>query len=419
MIKIGVVGLGYVGGPLACKLAKNYKVIGFDVDEQRVDELSNGQDKTLEISPDELRGVLEGKANTGLFVTSDKDDLKECNLYIISVPTPVNKDKSPNLGFLKEASKIVGCFLNENDIVVYESTVYPGATEEVCVPVLEKYSGFKLNQGFSVGYSPERINPGDKVNTIESICKIISASNEDALNVLEEVYGSIVNKNLHRAPSIKVAEAAKVIENIQRDVNIALINELAIVFGRMNIDTMDVINAAATKWNFVKYTPGLVGGHCIGIDPYYLIRKALIFGYVPHIILGARRLNDKMPRYIVNKVIKLMNLKGCVVKNASYLILGYTFKENCPDTRNTKVVDIHARLKEYSDNVDIYDPWVDSETDITIQKELIKGKKYDAIIFAVSHDCFKELPLRDMLNENGVIYDVKSVLPKEIVDERL
>ncbi len=417
--QIGVIGLGYVGAPLACKLATKYKVVGFDVNPERVEELSNKFDRTLEIPEEELSEILGFKANSGLLVTSNENDLKECCMYIVSVPTPVDKDKIPNLIYLEKASEVIGRVMCANDIVVYESTVYPGATEEVCVPVLEKFSGMKFNKDFFVGYSPERINPGDKENTLENINKIISASNEATLDTMESVYGSIINKELHRASSIKVAEAAKVIENIQRDVNIALVNELAIIFGRMKIDTMDVINAAATKWNFIKYTPGLVGGHCIGVDPYYLIRKSMACGYLPHIITGSRRLNEKMPAHIVTKLIKRMNLKGCIVKDASYLILGFTFKDNCPDVRNTKVVDIHELLKEYSNDIDIYDPWVDSKTSIPILKELIKGKKYDAIILAVSHDCFLEMPIRDLLNEKGVLYDIKSVLPKEIVDERL
>ena len=417
--KIAVIGLGYVGAPLACKLATKYQVVGFDVNQNRVDELSNLSDSTLEISEEELSDVVGLSTKHGLLVTSNEDDLKECNMYIVSVPTPVDKDKIPNLVYLEKASEVVARAMSRNDIVVYESTVYPGATEEVCIPVLERVSGLKFNTDFFVGYSPERINPGDKVNTLENISKIISASNEETLDTLEEVYGSIINKELHRASSIKVAEAAKVIENIQRDVNIALVNELAIIFGRMNIDTMDVINAAATKWNYIKYTPGLVGGHCIGVDPYYLIRKSLACGYLPHIITGARRLNEKMPSHIVAKLIKRMNLKGCIVKDAAYLILGFTFKDNCPDIRNTKVVDIHASLKEYSDDIDIYDPWVDTKASLPILKELIKDKKYDAIILAVSHDCFNELPIKDMITEKGVVYDIKSVLPKELVDERL
>lgn len=417
--KIGVIGLGYVGAPLACKLANKYKVIGFDINKQRVENLSNCKDNTDEVSTEELRKVLEQKSESGLRLSSDEKDLKDCNMYIISVPTPVDNNKVPNLFFLEEASKTVGRSLEVNDIVVYESTVYPGATEEICVPIIEECSGLIFNKDFFVGYSPERINPGDKVNTLENIRKIISASNEEALDALEAVYGSIIKKELHRAPTIKVAEAAKVIENIQRDVNIALTNELAMVFGRMGIDTMDVLDAAATKWNFIKYTPGIVGGHCIGVDPYYLIRKSLIHGYLPTIISGARRLNEKMPEYIVSRLIKQMNKKGSIVKNAAYLILGYTFKENCPDTRNTKVINIYENLKEYSDDITVYDPWVAGETAITILNELPKGKKYNAIIFAVSHTCFEGLPLEDMLEDKGVIYDIKGVLPKDLIDERL
>ncbi len=417
--KIGVIGLGYVGAPLACKLANHYKVIGFDLNQQRVDELSNKQDKTLEISSEELDKVLGFKSDNGLVVSTDEEELKDCNFYIISVPTPVNKDNIPNLMFIEGATEVVSRALSANNIVVYESTVYPGATEEICVPILEKNSGLIYNKEFSVGYSPERINPGDKVNTLENIRKIISASNSKALDVLEEVYGSIILKELHRAPSMKVAEAAKVIENIQRDVNIALVNELAIIFGRMNVDTNDVIDAAATKWNFIKYTPGLVGGHCIGVDPYYLIRKSLALGYLPHIISGARRLNEKIPEYIVNRLIKRMNLKGCIVKNASYLILGFTFKENCPDIRNTKVINIYNNLKVYSNDIDVYDPWVAKNASITIQKKLDPHKKYDAIILAVAHDCFNDLELKKLLKEPGVIYDIKGVLPRDLIDERL
>ena len=417
--KIGVIGLGYVGAPLACALANHYTVVGFDVNQQRIEELLNKEDKTGEITAEKLGGVLELKAGSGLILSSNEEALKDCNMYIVSVPTPVDKDKVPKLDYIKEASKIVGRAMTKNDVVVYESTVFPGATEEICVPVLEKTSGLKFNEDFFVGYSPERINPGDKVNTLENIRKIISASNEKTLDVLEEVYGSIINKELHRATSIRVAEAAKVIENIQRDVNIALVNELAIVFGRMGIDTTDVIDAAATKWNFIKYTPGLVGGHCIGVDPYYLIRKSLIHGYLPTLISGARRLNEKMPEYIVDRLIKRMNKKGSIVKDASYLILGFTFKENCPDVRNTKIVNIYEQLKHYSNDIDIYDPWVDVKTSIPVLKELIKDKKYNAIILAVSHTCFESLKLRDMLKENGVIYDIKSVLPKDLIDERL
>ena len=417
--KIGVVGLGYVGAPLAFALAKKHKVVAFDISQQRIDELLNKHDKTLEMSAEEIGNVLDLEGNVGMELTYQEEDLKQCNIYIVSVPTPVDKDKIPDLVYLERASEIVGRVMCADDIVVYESTVYPGATEEVCVPVLERCSGLKLNEGFSVGYSPERINPGDKVHTLENIRKIISASNNKALDVLEFIYGSIINEELHRAPTIKVAEAAKVIENIQRDVNIALVNELAMIFNRMGIDTMDVIEAAATKWNYIKYTPGLVGGHCIGVDPYYLIRKSMATGYLPHIIYGARRLNEKMPKFIVNRIIKAMNLKGGTVKNGSYLILGFTFKENCPDTRNTKIIDIYRHLNEYSDNIDIYDPWVTQKTAVPILKELVEGKKYNAIILGVSHDCFDGLPLQEMLEECGVIYDIKSVLPKGVADERL
>ena len=417
--KIGVVGLGYVGAPLAIALAKKYKVVGYDISQQRVDELLNSHDKTLEIATEELDEVFDLNGDKGITLTSKEADLKGCNIYIVSVPTPVDNNKIPNLVALEKATKFVGRIMGINSVVVYESTVFPGATEEVCVPILEDSSGLKLNKDFSVGYSPERINPGDKVHTLENICKIISASNEEALDILEEMYGSIIHAELYRAPTIKVAEAAKVIENIQRDVNIALVNELAIVFDRMNIDTVDVIEAAATKWNYIKYTPGIVGGHCIGVDPYYLIRKSIVSGYLPRIILGARRLNENMPKYIVDRLIQAMNMKGSIVKDASYLILGFTFKENCPDIRNTKIIDIYQLIKKYSKDVDIYDPWVAQRTSIPVIKKMDGDKKYNAIILGVSHDCFADLPLRDMLKENGVIYDLKSTLPKGVADERL
>lgn len=418
-IKICVIGLGYVGLPLARLFSTKYETVGFDMNQRRVDSLMNGHDTTLEVSDEVLKAALEN----GFKCTTDIEDIRDCNFYIIAVPTPVDKNNRPDLRPLWGASETVGKVISKGDIVVYESTVYPGVTEEECLPVVERVSGLKYNKDFYAGYSPERINPGDKIHTVEKIKKVTSGSTPEIADIVDNVYNSVLINGTHKAPSIKVAEASKIIENSQRDVNIAFMNELAKIFNAMDIDTHDVIEAASSKWNFIKLSPGLVGGHCISVDPYYLIQKAQVYGVLPRVMTNARRLNDGMGDYVANQTIKLMNKKGVLVKDAKILILGFTFKENCPDTRNTKVIDIYHTLEEYTHNICIYDPWanaekVEIEYGIKITSKINKVK-YDAIILAVSHTEFLDIDLRSLLTDNGVIYDVKGILPRDMIDGRL
>jgi len=419
-IKIAVVGLGYVGLPLAAEFGKKIETIGFDINKVRVEELLTGKDKTLEVSKEEL-----GQSKR-LSYTSDPEDIKNCNYFIVTVPTPIDIHKSPDLNPLKESSKIVGSFLKKDDIVIYESTVYPGATEEVCVPILEKLSGLIFNVDFFCGYSPERINPGDKKHRITTIKKITSGSNELTADKVDHLYSSIITAGTHKASSIKVAEAAKVIENTQRDVNIALINELAVIFDKIGIDTQEVLRAAESKWNFLPFYPGLVGGHCIGVDPYYLTHKAIEVGYHPEIILAGRRLNDRMGPYVTERVIKLMNDKSIPIKNANILIMGLAFKENCPDIRNTRVVDLVEKFVSFECNVDVYDPWVnkiDAQKEYKIKPiEFIKKGRYDAIVLAVAHEDFKKMTEKELRiagKEKHVLFDVKYMKKSEEVDGRL
>jgi len=424
--KIALIGLGYVGLPLAVEFAKKYQVFGFDINAGRIAELNKGHDRTLEIEDTLLQQVLDttGEKPVGLYFTSQLEEIKSANYYIVTVPTPIDKNNRPDLTPLYKASETIGRVLKKGDIVIYESTVYPGVTEEECVPVLEKISGLKFNVDFFAGYSPERINPGDKEHTVAKILKITSGSTPEAAETVDQLYRSIITAGTHKATSIKVAEAAKVIENAQRDINIAFVNELAKIFNRLGIDTDEVLQAAGTKWNFLKFKPGLVGGHCIGVDPYYLAQKAQEHGYHPEIILAGRRLNDGMGEYVAHEVIKLMIKKDIAVKGANILVLGITFKENCPDVRNTKVVDILRTLKEYDTHITIYDPWaepgeVEHEYGWSSTKDLKDSKDFDAIILAVSHDEFKQLDLSKLCKKNKVIYDVKGVLPKAISDARL
>lgn len=423
--KIAIIGLGYVGLPLARLFATKYTVVGFDIKSKRVDELKSGVDVTLEVADDLLKSVLvqESTIEKGLYVTSSEKDIENCDYYIVTVPTSVDKNNQPILTPLLSASKTIGSVLKKGSIVVYESTVYPGATEEDCVPVLEKESGLTLNQDFFVGYSPERISPGDKVRTVENILKVTSGSTKETAQKIDDLYKSVIKAGTHKAASIKVAEASKIIENCQRDINIAFVNELAKIFNLMNIDTSEVLEAASTKWNFLPFKPGLVGGHCIGVDPFYLAQKAQQFGYYPEIILSGRRLNDSMGSHVASEVVKLMISEDVKVKNAEILILGITFKENCPDIRNTKVVDVYHALRSYGVNIDIYDPWAKKEEVIREYNfGLITNlyeKKYDAIVLAVSHNEFKEIELLRLKKENGVVYDVKNILPKQLIDKTL
>ena len=419
--KICVIGLGYVGLPLARLFSTKYETIGFDMNQSRVDALNAGHDSTLEVSDELLQDAIK---NHGFKCTSDIDDIKDCNFYVVAVPTPVDENNRPDLKPLLKASETVGEVISKDDIVVYESTVYPGVTEEECIPVVERISGLKFNTDFFAGYSPERINPGDKEHTVEKIKKVTSGSTPEIADVVDDVYNSVLVNGTHKAPSIKVAEASKIIENSQRDVNIAFMNELAKIFNAMGIDTHDVIEAAASKWNFIKLSPGLVGGHCISVDPYYLIQKAQVYGVLPRVMSSARRLNDGMGEYVANQVIKLMNKKGVMVKDSKILILGITFKENCPDIRNTKIVDIYSTLSEYTSNITIYDPWanvteVKKEYNIDIINKLDASKKYDAAILGVAHKEFMSLDINSLLSDNAVVYDVKGILPREIVDGRL
>ncbi|WP_045167694.1 nucleotide sugar dehydrogenase [Prevotella intermedia] len=423
--KIGVIGLGYVGLPLARLFSTKYKTVGYDFNQERVGTLMEGHDVTLEVDDDLLQEAIN---KNGFKCTSNIEDIKDCNFYIVAVPTPVDSNNRPDLTPLISASETVGKIISKDDIVVYESTVYPGVTEEECLPVVEKVSGLKFNEDFFAGYSPERINPGDKEHTVEKIKKVTSGSTPEIADIVDNIYNSVLINGTHKAPSIKVAEASKIIENSQRDVNIAFMNELAKIFNAMGIDTRDVIEAAASKWNFIKLSPGLVGGHCISVDPYYLIQKAQVYGVLPRIMSNARRLNDGMGDYVANQTIKCMNKKGIMVKDSNILILGITFKENCPDVRNTKVVDIYQTLLEYSNNIKVYDPWANPEIvkkhyNIHIQQDLpqVEDTKYDAVILAVSHKEFLNMDIRSLLKnkETGVVYDVKGVLPTDIIDTRL
>lgn len=418
-IKIAVIGLGYVGLPLARLFSTKYKTIGFDMNDRRVEALMAGHDATLEVS-DEL---LQSAIANGFKCTADINEIRDCNFYVVAVPTPVDEDNKPDLTPLYGASETVGKVIGKGDIVVYESTVYPGVTEDECIPVVESVSGLKFNEDFFAGYSPERINPGDKLHTVEHIKKVTSGSTSEIGKIVNEVYGSVITAGTYLAPTMKVAEAAKVIENSQRDINIAFVNELSKIFTRMGIDTQDVLEAAGTKWNFLPFRPGLVGGHCIGVDPYYLAQCAQRYGYNPEIILAGRRMNDGMGEYVANQVIKLMLKKGIQVLNSNVLIMGFTFKENCPDVRNTKVIDIYKALKEYNLNITVYDPWANPaiakrEYGIEITNELPKAK-FDSVILAVAHNEFKEIDVQSLLNLDHVIFDVKATLNRANIDGRL
>lgn len=426
---IAIIGMGYVGLPLAVEFAKKYKVTGFDINAKRISELRTGEDHTLEVSSEELKKVLVphlgslSDEDTGLLPSSDVIDISSANIYIVTVPTPIDEYKKPDLSPLLSASKMIGEVLKKGDIVIYESTVYPGCTEEDCVPVLEKISGLKYNDDFFCGYSPERINPGDKVNTLTKIKKVTSGSTPEVAIAVDNLYRSIIVAGTHLAPNIRVAEASKAIENAQRDVNISFVNELALMFERMNIDTNDVIEAAASKWNFLPFKPGLVGGHCIGVDPYYLTYKAESLGYHPTVVSSGRRVNDQMGVFVASKLIKIMIQKGIRIKHSNILILGITFKENCPDIRNTKVVDIYNELKAYNTNVDVYDPWANKEE---VMGEygipLIENreeKKYDAIILSVAHKEFQNIDYVKLRSEKVVIYDTKALIDKDLIDGRL
>lgn len=419
-IRICVIGLGYVGLPLARLLSTKYETIGFDMNHKRVNALMAGHDATFEVADDLLQDAIR---NHGFVCTTDLNKIRNCNFYIVAVPTPVDANNHPDLKPLWSASETVGKVIGRGDIVVYESTVYPGVTEEECLPVVEKVSGLKFNEDFFAGYSPERINPGDKEHTVETIRKVTSGSTPEVADIVDGVYNSVLVNGTHKAPSIKVAEASKIIENSQRDVNIAFMNELAKIFNAMGIDTHDVIEAASSKWNFIKLNPGLVGGHCISVDPYYLIQKAQVYGVLPRVMSSARRLNDGMGAYVAEQTIKCMNKKGVMVKDAEILLLGITFKENCPDIRNTKIVDIYHTLKEYTDNITVYDPWanpakVKSEYGIEVINELPSGR-YAAVILGVAHNQFLKLDVKKLVKEGGVIYDVKGILSREIIDGRL
>ena len=421
--RICVIGLGYVGLPLARLFSTKFPTIGFDMNQKRVDALMAGHDATLEVSDELLQDAIN---NHGFKCTTDLEAIRHCNFYVVAVPTPVDVNNRPDLTPLIGASETVGRVISKGDVVVYESTVYPGVTEEECLPVVERVSGLKFNEDFFAGYSPERINPGDKLHTVEKIKKVTSGSTPEIADYVDEVYNTVLMNGTHKAPSIRVAEASKIIENSQRDVNIAFMNELAKIFNAMGIDTHDVIEAASSKWNFIKLSPGLVGGHCISVDPYYLIQKAQVYGVMPRIMMNSRRLNDGMGTYVAEQVVKCMNKKGVLVKDAKILILGITFKENCPDIRNTKVVDIYHTLEEYTSNITVYDPWADPEKvrkeygiGITPHSSLLTPHSYDSVILAVAHDEFKTLDVTKLVRPGGVVYDVKGVLPRDIIDGRL
>lgn len=414
-IKIAVIGLGYVGLPLARLFSTKYKTVGFDMSKARVDALMQGHDATLEVADDLLQSAI---AN-GFVCTSDINDIKDCNFYVVAVPTPVDRDNKPDLTPLYGASETIGKVISKGDIVVYESTVYPGVTEEECIPVVERVSGLKYNVDFYAGYSPERINPGDKLHTVEKIKKVTSGSTLEIGKIVDEVYSSVITAGTHLAPTIKVAEAAKVIENSQRDINIAFVNELSKIFNLMGIDTQAVLEAAATKWNFLPFRPGLVGGHCIGVDPYYLAQCAQRYGYNPEIILAGRRMNDGMGEYVATQVVKLMIKKNVKVNGGKIAIFGFTFKENCPDVRNTKVVDIYNALKEYNVDLTVYDPWANAavakhEYGIEVVNEIAPESQFDAVVLAVAHEEFKSLDVMSYLKENGVVYDVKWILGENV-----
>lgn len=423
-MKIGIVGLGYVGLPLARLLATKYVVVGFDINQARISQLQSGLDSTKEISQDLLQSVLkdENDSNTGLFLTHTLSDISDCTVYIVTVPTPIDDNNHPDLRPLVKSSESVGSVLKKGDIVIYESTVYPGATEDDCVPILEYKSGLKFNHDFFVGYSPERINPGDKERTVEKIRKITSGSTPEAAETIDEIYRSVIHAGTYKASSIRVAEAAKVIENTQRDINIAFVNELSKIFHILGIDTVEVLEAAGTKWNFLPFRPGLVGGHCIGVDPYYLAQKAESKGYLPEIILAGRRMNESMADYIASQVVKIMLTKDITIQHSKVLVLGVTFKENCPDVRNTKVIDLVHALQDYRMDVSIYDPVADREElmahyQIDVIPEIKDG--YDTIVLAVGHDEFNKIDLSKIKKDNSVVYDIKSFLDKSLVNARL
>jgi UDP-N-acetyl-D-galactosamine dehydrogenase len=426
--KIGVIGLGYVGLPLAVEFGKKYPTVGFDINEERVQELNDGIDSTLEVEDELLQSVLtlENNNENGLFISTERSSIEDCNIYIVTVPTPTDKNNRPVLTPLYKASESVGSILKKGDIVIYESTVYPGVTEDECVPILEKVSGLKFNEDFFCGYSPERINPGDKEHTVTKILKVTSGSTSKVAEIVDQLYQSVITAGTYKASCIKVAEAAKVIENSQRDINIAFVNELAKIFNLLDIDTLEVLEAAGTKWNFLPFRPGLVGGHCIGVDPYYLAQKAQEAGYHPEIILAGRRLNDSMGGYVASEVIKLMIKKDVAIKGNKVLLLGITFKENCPDIRNTKAIDIYHELQSYGIHVEVYDPWANKEEvqhtygiDILTETSGLAERGYGAVVLAVAHKTFTDLDLDRLIADNSVIYDVKSCLSKEIIDGRL
>lgn len=419
-IRICVIGLGYVGLPLARLFSTKFPTIGFDMNQSRVDALMSGHDATLEVDDALLQEAI---SKYGFVCTTDLEQIRDCNFYVVAVPTPVDRNNHPDLTPLLGASHTVGQVISRGDVVVYESTVYPGVTEEECLPQVERVSGLKYNQEFYAGYSPERINPGDKEHTVEKIRKVTSGSTPEIAQLVDSVYNAVLTNGTHLAPSIRVAEASKIIENSQRDVNIAFMNELAKIFNAMGIDTNDVLEAAASKWNFIRLKPGLVGGHCISVDPYYLIQKAQVYGVLPRLMTNARRLNDGMGDYVANQVIRCMNLRGVMVKDARYLLLGITFKENCPDIRNTKVVDIYHTLSQYSSDITVYDPWANPESvqrayGIQIQNHLPQ-QQFDAVILCVAHSQFLQLDVRSLVRGNGVVYDVKGVLDRHVIDARL
>ncbi|UAJ14048.1 nucleotide sugar dehydrogenase [Aquirufa lenticrescens] len=414
--RIAIIGLGYVGFPLAVEFGKNIPTLGFDIDTSRIAELNSGFDRTQEVTAEQL------KESVSLTFSSNAADLSTCNTFIVTVPTPIDHFKKPDLSPLLKASEMIGKALKKGDLVIYESTVYPGCTEEDCVPVLEKFSGLKFNVDFFCGYSPERINPGDKVNTLTKIKKVTSGSTPEIAEKVDQLYRSIITAGTHKAPSMKVAEASKAIENAQRDVNISFVNELALIFDRMGIDTTEVLEAAGTKWNFLNFKPGLVGGHCIGVDPYYLLHKSESLGYYPQVILSGRRVNDNMGIFVANKLVKLLINKGQKIGGAKTLMLGITFKENCPDIRNSRVVDIYKELVDFGMDVDVYDPWANAaevkhEHGIELVSKL--ADKYQAIVLTVAHNEFLDLPFADLKAENGVIFDIKCILSKDLADARL
>lgn len=414
--QIAIVGLGYVGLPLAVEFGKQYKTIGFDINQSRVNELKSGKDSTLEVEPENLA------SSTQLSFTTQLDDIKDCNIYIVTVPTPIDKNKKPDLTPLEKSSSSIGKVLKDGDIVIYESTVFPGCTEEVCVPILEAESGLKFNNNFYCGYSPERINPGDKVHTVTKIRKVTSGSTPQIAELVDQLYKSVITAGTYKAQSLKVAEAAKVIENCQRDLNIAFVNELSLIFERLDIDTLSVLEAAGTKWNFLPFRPGLVGGHCIGVDPYYLTYKAEEIGYHPQVILSGRRINDAMGSHVAKKVVKLMIDKGQKIKDSKALLLGITFKENCPDIRNSKVIDVFTELSDFGIDVEVFDPWANKEEvkhEYGIDLIDAPATDYSSIILAVSHNEFNELDVTKLGSSNAVIFDIKSFLDKEIIDARL